>query len=159
MIRFVREYDQVRMERVRPAAEAGSPYCYRLDRAPFRLEVAEADVVLQAHVLEADADADYELPRNAYQLWLDLDQVLFPLYVRNRKHGDRMQVAGLNGSKKVKNIFIDDKLPPSLRRRIPIMTDRRGKILWIPGVRRSKLAFVRPSTRHILQIICTPFIT
>jgi tRNA(Ile)-lysidine synthase len=47
---------------------------------------------------------------------------------------------GLNGSKKVKDIFIDLKVPPRLRDRIPIVSDAEGAVIWIAGLRRSDIA-------------------
>lgn len=61
-----------------------------------------------------------------------------------------MKVMGLNGTKKVKDIFIDEKVPPSLRSRIPIVTDGQGRILWIPGIRRSSIAAVGQHTSSVL---------
>ena len=39
------------------------------------------------------------------------NKVQFPLTIRTRKIGDRIKLKGMNGSKKVKDIFIDHKLP------------------------------------------------
>ena len=61
-----------------------------------------------------------------------------PLYVRNRKNGDRIEIKNLNGSKKVKDVFIDEKIPKDKRDGIPIVVDSAEKIVWIPGVKKSK---------------------
>lgn len=63
-----------------------------------------------------------------------------------------MYVMGLNGRKKVKDIFIDEKIPPSLRPVIPVVCDRSGAILWIPGVRRSVHAAVRKHTSSVIYM-------
>jgi len=63
--------------------------------------------------------------------------VSFPLIVRNRKNGDRMSLKGMNGSKKIKDIFIDEKMKLSLRNEWPIITDSQDQILWIPFVKKS----------------------
>jgi tRNA(Ile)-lysidine synthase len=60
-----------------------------------------------------------------------------PLYIRNRKNGDRIQLLGTNGSKKVKNIMIDHKIPAKNRTLWPILVDSCGKILWVPGLKKS----------------------
>ena len=49
-----------------------------------------------------------------------------------------MMVKNLNGTKKVKNIFIDEKIPKAKRDEIPIVTDSNNTILWLPGVKKSK---------------------
>ncbi|PEL10028.1 tRNA lysidine(34) synthetase TilS [Bacillus sp. AFS017336] len=63
--------------------------------------------------------------------------VSFPLVVRNRKNGDRMSLKGMNGSKKLKDIFIDEKMKQSLRDEWPIITDSQNNILWVPFVKKS----------------------
>lgn len=63
--------------------------------------------------------------------------VVFPLTVRTRKPGDRMTYEGLAGTKKIKDIFIDEKIDPQLRDRWPIVADATGKIIWLIGLKKS----------------------
>ena len=56
----------------------------------------------------------------------------FPLKVRARESGDRIQLP--YGSKKLKKLLLEARIPESLRGRLPIFVDARGKVLWIPGV-------------------------
>ena len=49
-----------------------------------------------------------------------------------------MEVKGLNGSKKIKDIFINNKIPAEERKRFPILVDSNNKILWLPGAKKSK---------------------
>lgn len=74
-----------------------------------------------------------------YTIRLDSREVKLPLYVRNRKDGDRIEVKGLNGTKKVKDIFIDEKIKISDRDSWPVVLDATDKIVWIPGLKKSKL--------------------
>lgn len=69
---------------------------------------------------------------------VDENKIQFPIIVRTRKPGDKIRVKGLNGSKKVKSIFIDEKIPLHERSLWPIVTDKTGKILWIPGLKKSE---------------------
>ena len=69
---------------------------------------------------------------------LNSKDIILPLKVRTKKNGDRMMVKNLNGTKKVKNIFIDEKIPKAKRDEIPIVTDSNNTILWLPGVKKSK---------------------
>ncbi len=68
---------------------------------------------------------------------INSEEVELPLIIRTRKMGDRMKVKGLNGSKKVKDIFIDKKVSISSRDSWPILVDSSGKVLWIPGIKKS----------------------
>ncbi len=69
---------------------------------------------------------------------LNSKDLTLPLIVRSRKNGDRMAVKNLGGSKKIKDIYIDEKIPLEKRKEIPIVTDSRDTILWLPGVKKSK---------------------
>ena len=69
---------------------------------------------------------------------LDSREVVLPLIVRTRRVGDKMAVKGLNGSKKIKNIFIDKKVSIMKRDLWPIVVDSSGQIVWIPGIKKSK---------------------
>ncbi|WP_335872112.1 tRNA lysidine(34) synthetase TilS [Bacillus sp. 2205SS5-2] len=71
---------------------------------------------------------------------VDREEILLPLHVRTRQPGDRIKVKGLNGSKKVKDIFIDEKIPLNERKTWPIITDHKGTVLWIPFLRVSVYA-------------------
>ena len=68
---------------------------------------------------------------------LSSKEITLPLVVRTRRIGDRMIVKGLDGSKKVKDIFIDKKIRMDKRDAWPIVVDSKGKIVWIPGVKKS----------------------
>lgn len=69
---------------------------------------------------------------------LSKEDVAFPLYVRNRKQGDRILLKGLNHHKKIKDILIDEKVPKYERDSVPIVEDKNGVIVWIPGLKKSK---------------------
>ncbi len=61
-----------------------------------------------------------------------------PIYVRNRKEGDKMTIKGMLGSKKIADIFIDQKIDMSERKKWPVVVDSNGVIIWLPGLKKSK---------------------
>ena len=80
---------------------------------------------------------------------INFEDIHLPLTVRTRKDGDRMRVKGLNGSRKVKNIFIDKKVPVTERALWPIVEDANQEILWIPGLVKSDKEVVKESKSFI----------
>lgn len=47
-----------------------------------------------------------------------------------------MSLQGMGGTKKVKDIFIDSKVPLLERKEWPIVTDGNGQILWVPELKK-----------------------
>ncbi len=60
---------------------------------------------------------------------LNSETLSLPLYIRTRQKGDRISVKNMAGTKKI---------PSSLRDTYPLVVDKEGKIVWIPGLRKSK---------------------
>lgn len=83
---------------------------------------------------------------------LNSNEIVLPLIVRSRKIGDRISVKGLNGSKKVKDIFIDKKISVEERDSWPIVLDSSGKVVWIPGIKKSK--FDKKTVEEYDIILC-----
>ena len=73
-----------------------------------------------------------------YVTYLDSSMIKLPLYVRNRKNGDKMVIKNMNEAKKIKNIFIDSKVPIDKRDNYPIVVDSNDEIIWLPGLKKSK---------------------
>ena len=69
---------------------------------------------------------------------LSKNDVNFPLHVRTRKDGDKMNVKGMIGSKKINDIFIDNKIKMEERDLWPVVVDSSEKIVWLPGLKKSK---------------------
>ena len=57
--------------------------------------------------------------------------------MRTRINGDKILLKNVNYYKKVSDILTDDKINYERRQNLTIFTDNSGKILWIPGVKKS----------------------
>lgn len=66
-------------------------------------------------------------------LWVDAAALPFPWEVRYFRHGDRFRPLGMQGQKKVKDLFIDRKIPAPERGRIPLFLSD-GAVFWVGGV-------------------------
>ncbi len=69
---------------------------------------------------------------------LDSSTIALPLYIRNRKEGDYLEVKNLKGKKKVKELFIEAKIPLNKRNSYPLLVDSNDNILWVPNIKKSK---------------------
>lgn len=73
-----------------------------------------------------------------YHLYLNSEEIKLPLIIRTKKPQDKMAVKNLNGTKKIQDIFTNEKIAKSQRQAYPIVTDSADTILWLPGLKKSK---------------------
>jgi tRNA(Ile)-lysidine synthase len=73
------------------------------------------------------------------------------LVVRNFIRGDRINPLGMVGVRKVKDVFIDRKVPRGSRGRFPIVTIA-GEVAWLPGLARASIARVTEATESVLRV-------
>lgn len=73
---------------------------------------------------------------NPSSFYIAKSEVALPLHIRTRKPGDRMSWKGLNGTKKIKDIFIDAKVPIEERKTWPLLVDNEGEVLWLIGLKK-----------------------
>lgn len=69
---------------------------------------------------------------------LNSNEISLPLYIRNKKNGDYIELLGLNKKKKIKEIFIECKIPIRQRNNYPVLVDSKNNILWLPNLKKSK---------------------
>ncbi|SDS77861.1 tRNA(Ile)-lysidine synthase [Paenibacillaceae bacterium GAS479] len=151
-LRFHREYG--RLKWTRRSEEPQDGYEILIAEPHGGLELAEAGMRLEFSMAAILREGDAVVPKGAGPLtaFFNLDELLLPLRVRSRRDGDRMSPLGLNGTKKVQDMFVDAKVPPSLRPSVPLVCDANDRILWIPGIRRSAHATAGEGTRRLLRI-------
>ncbi len=88
------------------------------------------------------------LPHVAY---LDYQRLEFPLILRNFRPGDRFQPLGVRGTQKLKEFFIDHKVPRFERATIPLVVSG-GEIVWVVGHRISEKVKITDHTLRILRV-------
>ncbi|MDH3445327.1 MAG: tRNA lysidine(34) synthetase TilS, partial [Deltaproteobacteria bacterium] len=95
------------------------------------------------------------LPTDKWEAIFDLASLTGRLAVRNFRRGDRFAPLGLNGHrKKVKDLFIDNKVPLPARVIWPILV-MGEEILWLPQYGRSEVGKITPNTREYLRVKAT----
>lgn len=94
-----------------------------------------------------DDKARYQL--NEGCVAIDADKVKGRLSVRTRQPGDRFVPLGMTGSKKIKDYFIDEKIPVIEREKILLVCDEE-KIIWVQDRRVSELCKITQETQNII---------
>lgn len=120
----------------------------RMVKFPGRTIIEELSLKVNTRITGDKPD----FGRDKYTVYFDADKVnLEKLAVRLRKAGDRFSPFGIRGTKKIKDYFIDEKVPVYLREDTPLLVDG-NRILWIIGMRQSEEGRVTRDTRKILEI-------
>ncbi|MCT4661158.1 MAG: tRNA lysidine(34) synthetase TilS [Tissierellales bacterium] len=104
---------------------------------------------IETEVINAENIKKYS--KDVFVKCFDYDKISYALKIRNRKNGDRIKVLGMQGSKKLKDLFIDLKIPRYERNDIPLIVSG-DQIVWVVGYRISDDFKVTDSTRRVLKI-------
>lgn len=80
---------------------------------------------------------------------VDADVLPLPWEIRPRRDGDWLQVE--HGTKKLKNLLIDAKIPRNERTDIPVFT-ANGQIFWVGGLRQAAWGRVTFETKRIVRL-------
>ena len=91
------------------------------------------------------------LPVSKYIKVFDYDKIVGSLYVRSRKIGDKLSPIGLTGTKKIKDILINKKIPADTKYMFPIISDDE-QILWLLGYRISENYKIDDNTQRVIRI-------
>lgn len=100
----------------------------------YEVELSKYVLLPNHHVIE---QVDDVLGNGNDTCRLLSSEISLPLTVRTRRFGDRMSIKG-NGTKKIKDIFIDKKVKLSDRDTWPVVVDAKGVVVWLPGLKKSK---------------------
>ena len=122
---------------------------------PGKTAIKSLDIEVEIKILDS-ADIKSSLyfnrkkSKGKFLEFIDYNKVKLPLKLRNRRSGDRFYPLKMNGLKKVKNFFIDNKIPKSHRDLIPILVDSEDKIIWIMGMRLDDRVKINSDTKKVL---------
>lgn len=141
-LRIIRSYGNCHFQLNPPAGR--DDYCFEITGTE-KIRLPNGDRIETELVSELPDDA---LSGNCFIV--DLLQSRMPLRVRNRQNGDRMTLKGMTGSKKVKDIFIDSKIPLNKRDDWPVVTDHHGNVLWLPGLKKSNHEVSKKGNMYLL---------
>ena len=107
-----------------------------------------AGFVFHSRVMPADAAP---MPLGLDEACFDADLAASGLVVRNFGHGDRVAPLGMEGSRKVQDVFVDRKLARPRRFTFPMVT-LDGQVAWLPGMVRGRVALVSEQTVSVLRL-------
>ena len=102
-------------------------------------------------LVEMEGAVEVTPNNHEWTAYLDADKLQYPLVVRNFRPGDRFVPLGMTGQKKIKDYFIDLKIPSDIRASIPLLISQDTPV-WICGHRIDDRFKVTSATRRILKV-------
>ena len=84
-----------------------------------------------------------------YTKWFDYDKIVGKPCLRRRRSGDRISIK--KGSKKIKELFIEERIPSGERGNIYMLCDE-SEVIWIPGLRIGEKYKVSEKTKMIWKV-------
>ena len=147
-VRFVREYDHVSF--TKKAKDPAPPFKHTL-KIPGVTVIPEAGITLKSAIVEHYNKNRIGFKTNKNEAFFDYDRLHFPIYVRGFESGDFFRPFGMEGKKKVKDLFIDLKIPKIRRMNIPLLFSQ-DNLVWVVGLRRSEEAKIVDTTTMALKL-------
>jgi tRNA(Ile)-lysidine synthase len=149
---LIKEYETLRLDtQSRRIRQQCACYSYDL-QVGEDLHIHEAGLIIQTREISPPLP---RLPDNFTEAMFDVASLAADLTLRNFRHGDRFQPLGMAGHRKVKELFIEKKLPLSIRASLPLLV-LGNEVIWIPGYGRSAVGKVTLATKAILHLKAVP---
>ena len=121
-------------------------FCYNIPSNGF-IKIKEIDTIIETQVVSINKYKTSKSDKSCK--WFDFNKIKGGIVVRNRRSGDKIKLSG--GSKKVKDLFIDIKIPKEDRCKIPIIADSQG-ILSVGDFRNSEDYKIDEKTKEVLKV-------
>ena len=153
-----RNYEGIRLEKRRTylsgeEKKAGIiQECMAELNIPGETILADRNLKLRCKILEKPKNLSIkDIPQKIYTKWFDYGIIKSSLYIRTRQAGDTIVIDEKGHQKKLKNWFVDEKIPKEVRDSQLLLVEN-NEILWVLGHRMSQAYQVKQSTKWILQI-------
>lgn len=114
------------------------------------IEIPQKDAIFRYRLIKKQ-EKNVKIPENLYTKWLNCDNIKNTLQIRTRRSGDVIAVCKSGGHKKLKDFFIDCKIPAEKRDDILLLADG-SEIVWVIGYRLSEAYKVDDKQKRILQV-------
>jgi tRNA(Ile)-lysidine synthase len=136
-------------ERKKPGNQKDNGYQYRLNGpGVFSVDAISCKVTIREINATPSLPADKESPWCAH---LDADRAQYPFIIRSFIPGDRFVPLGMTGHKKVKDFFVDQKIPNHIRKSLPLLC-HENRIIWVCGLRIDERFKVGPETKKVVRV-------
>lgn len=153
-----RNYEGIRLEKQRTYSFGEEKKAEIMQECMSELNIpgetilVDRNLKLRCKILEKPKNLSIkDIPQKIYTKWFDYGIIKSSLYIRTRQAGDTIVIDEKGHQKKLKNWFVDEKIPKEVRDSQLLLAEN-NEILWVLGHRMSQAYQVKQSTKWILQI-------
>jgi tRNA(Ile)-lysidine synthase len=143
-VRVSRGYTRLRIGDT--GGQRSAPFMVRLKEGS--VAIPQAGFVFETKMVERGTVTS---PESKMEALFDGAEASGELIVRTFRHGDSIAPLGMTGHRKIKHLFIDNKLPISHRASFPIV-ELKGAIAWVPGIVRGRVGLVTEASELVLRV-------
>ena len=117
----------------------------------IRHNILEGEIIINDYKIKANIISKEEYKKDSNTICFDFDKIKEEVLVRYRENGDYIYPKGLKGRKKIKDLFIDMKIPRDVRNSIPIIAVGK-EVLIIPNIKITSSYSIDNNTNNILKV-------
>ena len=158
-LRGRRVYDGLLLEKIEMTekGEAGSSFFLELDGTELEEKLQQGIVNVEvsdgvmSFSLEDCSAKSAEISKNTYTKCFDYDNIKGSFQIRTRQVGDYLIVDNDGHKKRLKEYFINEKIPSDKRDEMLLLA-QADKVLWVIGGRISADTKVDGNTKRILKV-------
>lgn len=114
------------------------------------LPIGDGKETLTCRIFEKEEES-IKIPRKTYTKWFDYDKIKKGFCIRTRRNGDYFINDVKGHHKKLKEYFIDEKIPLKARDQVWLLADQ-SEVFWIIGGRVNERVKLSQKTRYVLEI-------
>ena len=147
-VKIKRAYDHLIFSAEPGTGRKLDSFFYNLD-GPGEHQLEEIGLLIS--LFEMPNSKGLPLEGSPWTAFLDAEKVHYPLTVRSFRPGDRFVPLGMTGHKKLKDFFVDLKIPRDQRYSTPILCCDDIPV-WVCGFRIDDRFKIRPQTKRVMKI-------
>lgn len=153
-----REFDRIVVMKESKRLEGMQGFRHPIDTLPDKGYIQDIRLRYEVRVVTRDAYCEalnykdsLKKTKNVYTKWFDYDKIETNLVLRSREVGDFIGIHPDGGTKTIKRYFIDEKIPASVRNRIPLLATEK-EVLWVVGYRTNPNYSVTEDSKAIIEL-------
>lgn len=119
---------------------------------PVAIEKPGDGVIWGAYRFESGLSDDVSITSESHKAQFDADKLVFPIQIRAWQEADVFRPLGMKGRKKLSDFFVSLKIPIYLKRRVPVVVNGNGQIIWVAPYRMDDRYKISAKTKKVFTL-------